>query len=275
MKMFALSLILLLGLVSGVAQAGAARCEGCSESQFKAKAKMLGLGQHVISSFSTNQIKIYNVRMESSGGEPGVPDIRLAIPVAVPADIKALFDEVHHFYVQNGSSLRAVVLVDGEDLGVSGMQGATAYDVMTDVNLRGRLGDRLIQPFKGIDQLDYAGEKLLQGLYGFIGAADASIEVTVEMSDGSIVVYQLANGTYTGKYLEGRSRTENGQVIPEGNSPESQGTWTGDGDIRDLKEYLEGLGARFTQIGTGTIMQTMTCSWAPPTLTCKITVTRQ
>src|SRR3546814_20419699 len=83
------------------------------------------------------------------------------------------------------------------------------------------------------------------------------------MSDGSVVVYKLSVESGTGQYLEDRSRTKDGQVTPEENSPEYQGTWTGDGDIRDLKEYLEGLGATFTQTGNGYIMQTMKCTWVP------------
>jgi len=236
-------MVLLFGLVAGVAEAGSARCEGCSDSQFKAKAKMLGAGQHVISSFSTDQVKIYNVHIESSGGEPGVPDIRIAVPVEVPQDVQALFDDARHFHALTGGTMKAAVTVKGDDLGISGTQGATAYDVMTDVNLRGRLGDRLAAgTLPGWSTLDRAGEQITQGLFSMIGAGDASIEITVEMSDGSTVVYQLSVQSGTGQYLKDRSRTKNGQVIPEGNAPEYQGTWEGDGDIRDLRSYLEGLG---------------------------------
>src|SRR3546814_9627362 len=101
MKGLIFGVILLFGLFSGVAEAGAARCEGCTESQFRAKARTLGAGQHVISSFSTDQIKIYNVSVVPSG-EPGVPDIRVPIPVEVPEDIQALFDDAFRFYGLTG-----------------------------------------------------------------------------------------------------------------------------------------------------------------------------
>src|SRR3546814_17883087 len=96
---------------------------------------------------------------------------------------------------------------------------------MTDVNWRGRLGDRLATgTLPGWSQLDRVGEQLTQGAFSVIGAGDASIEITVEMSDGSVVVYKLSVESGTGQYLEERSRTKDGQVIHEEKPPEDKGT---------------------------------------------------
>ena len=270
-KIFVAAVLAFGLLFVGSANAASARCEGCTETQFRAKAIQLGEGQHVISSFSTNLVRIYNV-YDSSGGEPGVPTRWLASPVSVPADVQALFNDARSFYVATNATMKAAVVVRGTDLGVSGLTNTTnAYNVVTNFNLRGMLGDRLASgTLPGNANLNRAGEQIVQGFFGLIGAGDASIEVTVLFSDGSTVVYKLDVSAGTGQYQAGRSRTKNGQAIPESNSPDYQGTWSGGTDQPALANHMGTLGATIVMSGTGSGYGPMTCTWIGTTLTCKL-----
>ena len=249
-------------LASAEARAGSARCEGCTESQFRSKAVSLGVGQHIITSFSTNQIKLYSVT-DISGGEPNVPVRWVASQQAVPADIQGLYNDIRTFYVQTNGTMRAAVEVRAVDLGMPRVTtGTTAFDVVRDVNLRGQIGDRLGRGnLPGVANLDRIGELLVQGIFGFFGAGDASIEVTVRFDDGSISVYRLSNGSYQGDYQEGRGRTSEGQVIPEENSRAYEGTWTGANEVPKIVEHLKGLGANIVYQGTGTTQYSASCSY--------------
>lgn len=274
MRMLVVSFFLIFICVSGSVQAGVARCEGCSSSGFRAKAISLGVGNHTITSLSTNVIKQFYVFEE--------PDYYrdeskfFASEVNVPSDLEEIFIVAYGFYQATGGAMHAVIEVNAGDLGVPGLDTATAYDVMIDSNLKGRLGDRLAQgQLPGVfNQLDRAGEMMVQGAFAFIGVSDGSIEITVKMTGGSIVVYKLSASSATGKYLEGRSRTSGGQTIPEANSPAYQGTWYGAGNfgfndnLSGLADYLDRLGASITFNGDSG--REMTCTWDGVALNCKI-----
>lgn len=270
-KLIAVMLFAFGLLLTCNANAGSARCEGCTDTQFRAKAIQLGEGQHIITSFSTNQIKIFDV-YDRSGGEPGVPTQWWASPVSVPSDVQSLFGEARHFYVATNATMKAAVVVRGTDLGVAGLtSGTNAYNVVTNFNLRSMIGDRLATgTLPGWANLDRAGERIVQGLFGFLGAGDASIEVTVQFADGSTVVYKMNVNSGTGQYQAGQSRTKNGQAIPEANTQEYQGTWQGGGDQPALSNHMGGLGAIITYSGTGSGYGPMTCSWNGRTLTCNV-----
>lgn len=264
-KVFGFALLVLGVVFSGSAEARSARCEGCSDTQFNQKAIELGKGRHVISSFSTNKIKMFDV-FDGSGGEPGVPFFLVASPVAVPADIKAVFDDARSFWaLTNGTmKLMGVVIWADEIDGVPGLDGKTAFDVIRDVNLRGRLGDRLgTGALPGFANLERAGEQIVQGVFAKVGMGDASIEIIVKFRDGSTVVYRLETNAGTGQYQEGKSRTADGEVIPEANSSGNQGTWYGPTGLASLGDHLVGLGAKMTYVGSGgwNRISSIVCVW--------------
>ena len=256
------------------ANAASARCEGCTNSQFIAKAKQLGLGEHVITSFSTNQLRLYKV-FDGAAGEPGVPLTLLVQPVAVSAAIQAEFDDARRFYVATNGTMKAAVTVRGADLGIPDLVSATAYDVMGNYNLRGRLGDRLATgTLPGWANYDRAGEQIVQGIFGFFGAGDASIDITVELADGSTVVYQLDTSSGTGQYQRDRSRTRDGQPIPEANAQEYQGTWRGSfRDMSALANHLGRMGVTISDLNAATSYGYLVCVWdsVNTRLTCRYT----
>lgn len=254
----------------GESEASSARCEGCSDTQFRDKALSFGVGVHLLTSFSTNQIRMYEVR-DTSGGEPGVPSSLRTVQVPVDTDIKQLFHEVQPFYAMSNGTMKAAVVVRASDLGLPQAQGKTAFNVMTDVNLKTQLGNRLANgPLPGLANLDRIGEQILQGVLGFFGAGDASLEVTVLMADGSTVVYKLETIGGTGRYIEGRSLTTDGEVIPESNTVSNQGTWSGS-QIGNLATYMSQIGATVNYVhGSGASAGTFVCTWNGQTLHCKL-----
>ncbi len=263
-------LTLIAFFVPGNAQAASARCEGCSVTQFREMAKQFGVGQHIVTSFSTKQLMLFEVT-DSSGGEPGVPPRIVVRSIAIPANIQQAFEEAHRFYIFSGRTMQAAITIVANDLdGVPGLKGATAYDVMSNFNLRSQLGDRLAAgPLPGWSQIDRAGEQLVQGVFGFFGAGDASLEIAVQMSDGSTVVFSVNQKSNTGQYQNDRSRTKNGQAIPEENAIRYTGTWLGT-DQPALGNFVGGLGASVTYVGTGSGYGSMTCTWDGKTLQCRL-----
>lgn len=271
-KLFMYAALLVGAVIAGNVQAGSARCEGCTDSQAREKAKQLGIGQQIVSSFSTNKIWIFSV-FDRNRGEPGTSPLIAAAPQAVPADIQALFDDARRFYVATNGTLKAAVTVIADDLNLQGLTGGDAFDVVRDANLRARLGDRLATgTLPGWSNLDRAGEQITQGLFGLIGAGDASIEVTILFSDGSRVVYKLSVNSGTGQYLENRARTAGGELIPESNSPGNQGVWYGGGaELAPLVDHMQYfIQAEISYSGTGSSFGSVTCTWIGTTLSCRV-----
>lgn len=269
-KLFVWIMLALGCVLAGNAEASSTRCEACSDSQFREKAKQLGVGEHVITSFSTNQVKIFRV-WDGANGEPGVPSVLVVQPVSVTPSIQGAFDDIHRFYLQTNTTMKAAVSVRGADLGVPGLTGSTtAYDVMRNANLRAQLGDRLATgTLPGWSNLDRIGEQITQGVAGFFGAGDASIEVAVELAGGTIVVYKLDATSGTGQYQKDRSRTQDGQLIPEANAPEYQGTWRDGPGLPGLVNYFRGIGIEVDPNANGNLVCTWTVRPSGSTLYCR------
>lgn len=274
MRISLVGLIALVGLmISGAAQAGVARCEGCTSAQFQSRAKSLGLGTHTITSLSTNVIKRYYV-FDRNGGEPNTPTRLAATEMGVPTDLRGIFAAAVGFYQVTGGTMHTAVTVRADQLGVAGLDNATVFDVLSDANLRMRLGDYLArQPLPGVaDQLESARVFLTQGLLGFVGVTNGSIKVIVVLDDDGTIVYGMNMGSVTAVYQKKSARTADGQYVPDDNSAENAGTWYGggvqgyEGDLVQFAHYMEQLGATITGTGAGS----MVCTWTPPTLTCEL-----
>lgn len=268
----AVSIFVVSLLISEAALATAVQCEGCSATQMRTKAISLGEGVHVVSSLSTHTIRSYRV----DPNPDGYPQW-LVKEKAVPVDVQENFQGALELYSVAGPSMQAAIEIPADQLdGVSGLNGASAYDVMTNVNLKGQIADRLANgALPGLYNLDRAGEQLVQWGFSKIGlSADASIEIVVEFSDGTSMVFKLVTNQASADYLEGRSRTAGGQVIPESNSAGSQGTWTsatGD-NLDDMASYLDRIGSRMTFVppAPNSAIRKISCTWDGQTLTCRV-----
>lgn len=260
-RLIAIVLLICGALLNSQVHARSARCEGCDLAQYRQAALALGPGKHVISSFSTNELRGYEVWVHE---EPGFSTLRVK-PWTVPAEYWDLFAEARRFYLI-APSFSKVIHVNGGDLGVEGLTGATAYDIMGDANLRGRLGDRLVQPLPGVDAIiDRALAGIAAGAYGHLGISDATIFIVVVTYDGSTVSYEVKLGSMNGQYLEGESRTSGGQVIPEDDTEDWEGTWYGEAeDLGAFRTHLLGIGANLTEPYAnynGYYIHSVTCTW--------------
>lgn len=240
------------------ANATSVRCEDCSFREFRQKARSLGEGKHILTSFSTNEMKAIEVVIED---EPGYSPPYLQ-PWTPPADITNTFNVARDFYMLTAGSMSYRVEVDGDDLGVRGLDSATAYDVMSDWSLKSRLGDRLFaKPLPGVAPvINRVGEQIRQLLLGYVGASDATITIAVRLDEGTVVVFRVDQNTVTADYLEGKSRTIDGEPIPEDNTEPYEGTYRGSG-LDSFASYMDGIGAVMGDSGGGVYIVSVTCSW--------------
>jgi hypothetical protein len=175
------------------ASAATSRCEGCKPMEFKEKAKQLGTGQHVIASFTTNEINGYEV--SSINGDLVVQD------ATVPDELQVIFAEAREFFLHTDGTARAAIEVHIDELGVPGGNGATAADVAWNANLRAMVGDRLVKPLPGTDAVvNRALAGISTGAYSYVGLSDGTIRITVGTADGR-VGYEVAAQSLSAKYL--------------------------------------------------------------------------
>jgi hypothetical protein len=161
--------------------------------EFKEKAKQLGTGQHVIASFTTNEINGYEV--SSINGDLVVQD------ATVPDELQVIFAEAREFFLHTDGTARAAIEVHIDELGVPGGNGATAADVAWNANLRAMVGDRLVKPLPGTDAVvNRALAGISTGAYSYVGLSDGTIRITVGTADGR-VGYEVAAQSLSAKYL--------------------------------------------------------------------------
>lgn len=269
-------------LVSVPVEARAVRCEGCSPGEFYQKAIQLGPGKHVITSLSTGEMKGYEVLVEM---EPGTHyGTYYVVERSLPDDYWKVFGVARDFYIATAGDMHARIFVDANDLNVTGLHNASIYDIMSDYSLRSRLGDRLYNaplPFGEVRDEDgtrltvnsaiaRALEQIRKVAFAQLGISDGSIEIVVVTELGGYVVYRVSQDVGTGQYLEGRSRTPDGQPVPEDNAKEYAGTYLGDSaDLYRFSRFMQDYhNASMGSTGSGTIMVSVTCSWNGETLHC-------
>lgn len=260
------------GVLPAAATAATIRCDGCSDATMKYKAKMADVGEHTLYDLAGNRVKAYYVSYEPEL-YPNATNYygRLHVmQLGVPADVKEYVSYLSTAYAETGGTFRAKARVDAHDLGVNGLGSATAYDVMGDANLRARIGDRLAQG--SIPNVPVWAEWMAAHLQSYLNFRETLImEIEIELWDGSLVVYEVKYGRNSASYLEGRSRTAGGQLIPEDNTRNYAGTWYGAGDdMNAFINWMERLGAGTSSSGSGMIIQSVSCSWNGHTLHCVI-----
>lgn len=276
MKEFTLVLLAgaMLALFFTDVQAKTEACNSCSYEQLREGVEYMGDGLHTIYNINTGQSRRFQVtgwdrrpiEIDAEGitvtEYPPDPDVGQAL----------MF--LKDFSVATAGTLKTAVQVQANQLGVTGLDNASAYDVMTDANLRTRLGDRLILALPDVPQLDRLADKIVQAGLSKIGMSDKiQVEITVIFKDGSKVVYVETPSTSTTQYQPGRSRTPGGQLIPEANTVDNQGTWTGgtappNDDLIKFGDYMRRIGADFQ----GSMLQCTTrlvCSWDGSNLLCR------
>lgn len=256
--------ILLLAWMSPVA-AKSVRCDECSYADLRWDVEYLGDGEHTVYNTVTGQVRTFEVT-----GWRGRP-IELETPGITVREIQTDGNVVGavaflvYFSPATAGTMKTAVEVPAGSLGVSGLDNATAYDVMSDFNLKSRLADRLVKELPTAPQLDRLADRGIQAGLSKLGLSDQiAVEITVVMKDGSRLVFVDKISVTSAIYQPGRSRTANGQAIPESNSSEYQGNWSGGNgagsdDLNQMAGYLGRLGIPVSVCGSP--IKQLTCSF--------------
>lgn len=257
-KFIAWALLLSAAAFGTTANAKVFRCEGCSASELRQMALRLGEGKHILISLSTGEMKAYEVVIEGAPGN-ATPSLEPWMP---PAEITGAFNVALDFHAATGGAMAAHVEIDGDALGLPGLDSASAYDVMSDVVLRVKLGDRLYAgPLPGVAPVvSRAAEQIRQFGFPLVGVPDATIRVSVRLDQDTVVVYRIDQDRIGAEYLVGLSRTADGEAIPETNSPIYEGSWHDKG-LPGLADYMAGMHAAMADSGQGKYLARMTCNW--------------
>lgn len=214
----------LLFAVSNYAAASviANSCNGCTESQIAIRAQSQGRGMHYIYDLPHNRMHLLKVECEpdGKGGTECFPGEELA----VPADVKNVFDDYHSLYLANGASevYDGTVHVDipsGNPVLPSGspMDGGwiNAYDTLRIGALEKKIIDYLNNPshWTGAAAVVVQAAQIVQS--NVVNFAGASLVVVVVYTDGSERRYKYNTGTHTFEPLPNSSSDAHGNPLPE------------------------------------------------------------
>ena len=254
-----------LALGGSQAHAEALRGDGCSDTTFRQIAAQSGPGEHILFDLAGARVHGYSI-VEYA------PD-RFTMPQRydVSPEVESAVVTMSALYAATGGSMTVGAEVFSDDLGLMGLGGATAYDVLADYNMQARIGDQLAQ--QGLPLQDPSGN-YLNNLIQELGSAamallgltdDATIYVTIRFVDGSKLMFKLTPGVPTAELVAHSGRDVNGNILLEGNAPEFAGTYYLPGDsIGDFLDRARQLGIEIT----GPQSDVVTCTWDGQQLHC-------
>jgi hypothetical protein len=100
-------------------------------------------------------------------------------------------------------------------------------------------------------------------------ASEPEITVTLEFYDGTTVDIVVNLVKETAEYVPGSAATAGGdEVIQDESNSNVGGVWHN--DLARMREHMEARGFTMNRIGCGTIIETITCVWHEPTMTCSV-----
>jgi hypothetical protein len=265
MKATPLFLLGLLAFSGTDAQATTVRCDGCSDITFRQMAAQLGEGEHIIYDLAGARVQGFTV-VEYEADRVSLPQRRDVGP-----EVEDIVLKMSAFYSATGGTMTVGVEVNSDELGLVGLGGATAYDVLGDYNMRARIGDRLAQngiPIYGafgqiVNDFVQVMGSMATGFFGFTD--DSTIYVTIVFVDGSRLTYKVTPGVPTAELVDNTARDLNGNILLEANGAEFAGTYyfPNDAGLGDFLDRARMLGIEITGPS-----DTIRCSWDGRTLTC-------
>lgn len=267
----------------GTAEARVYRCDSCyTDNDFKVLAKTLGNGQdHIIYNLPANLIQTWWVPDDGIIVDPLSGAGTFALPsqpptkITTPPSAVIELDKAHTVYVIGGGTLRPIINVPISELHLPHALNKSAYDVVTDANLRAMVesaaGDiAVMSAVTGANLLTAIAD--LTGLAtSYLGLRDQSgLLFKVVMSDGSYFHIKVEINHPNGDYLEGTARTASGQLIPE-SIYDVQGEWSGSSDnLAAFVDHVIELGAKVTYVGTGGVITGTVCSGSGADKVCVV-----
>jgi hypothetical protein len=249
----------------------AAECRGCVSTRlFQEAAKDYYLvANPVLYNLSTGAIHTYQVRLKP--GYPNVPDPppeSLAVyEIATNPDIANALFYASEFFNLAGGRMKAGITVHASELGAfPGSDGANAYRVTEDANLRGFIGQRLVTNAPRWALMQSYASLAGQLAARLLNLSDTpAIRINVIFDDGSSVVFTKGldqPDPNMAIYEPGSAKTPKKQVVPDANSVQYQGTWYAPphgGDPTDrFAEHINIIGGSATG-GSG--QQNLVCRW--------------
>ena len=267
--MFASALLWLGASYPGQASAAQLPCSCYNAYDAYDLAYMQGDGEHTLYNLSTGQVFIF--RVSGWNGAPiefGRDDI-VVQQVDVPPDIQQGFAVVHGFYVAAGSTqAQTEIPIDDLQLSTQIPESTTAYDVVSNNNIQAIIGDRINnQTLPAKYNTAAFKSQLVQTVLTYLGLTDAiRADVVVRMRDGSKVTFRWEANTQRTQYVKASGRTPHGQLIPDANSADFQGTWYGNNgdDLDFIYQRLRDMNVPIVHVGGGgTDIRQIKCNWRP------------
>lgn len=228
----------------GSAKGGIIKCGSCDTvSKMAGYAKSGGPGDHIVYSLQHGLISGWSVSYDFT--DPSSPPKWSVEQTALPVSVTDEFEVAVAIYDAAGGKMTADANIEFSETPLAqDFPNATAYEVVSDFSLRQKLADHI-----GSNAFWIGGfEATISAGLRMVGLFEGPVlTVVVTMDDGSIVVYTAELTGPEGElaqYSKDRSRTSDGEPIPEANTAAYQGSYSGGsfGAIDRLREYLQTIG---------------------------------
>ncbi len=254
-----------LAVGGGDASAANIKCNGCTEAAYQVVAQQRGVGTHLVYDLIHNRAASFDVHWD---GERRAWEVE---PTATDQEAAELVDMLSEFYEVTGGSMQETYSVDASSLGLMGLGGASAYDLVDDPMLQTRLTDYFLDTLP-TGTASQALRRLFGALYSGVlshyGLADGSVVIIkLVFTDGSTAKFQVDLGQpVTVTYVERSARNSENQPLLEANSENFRGRFYFGGE-NALHQFLQ----RAAQLGIPVVGggSTVSCTWDGHTLTCK------
>lgn len=260
MKLFIFTALVAASFISnGSAQAASKRCDTCySDYDFKSVARSMGGGSHFIYNLHDNTIQRWYVSYDAPPMDPFESRSSVQTLSSANAPVKqsvpyAAVDELnraHQVYLIGGA-IRPIYNVPISVLDAPLLQHKTAYDAVSDANVRAMLesaaaDQSVIEAVTGAN-IRNAIADLMSIATSYLGLRDqVGLTFKIVMTDGSTIFIKIELDEPLGEVVDGSARTASGQLIPE-NLPQVNGNWigtSGGGDnLSPMVTHMSNLGA--------------------------------
>ena len=249
-------------------------CTGCSEWQMRDTAMYAGNGAYAVFDASAGVVKYYQV---NGWGEAPVEFGQEAEVIEwAPPPGNAQWAGVLREYYQ----IYGVPLAMSSNLNINDIrpsypilygQTITAYDVVSDINLRVGIAARVDNSLR--NNSDAQSQSLLNRFTDMVnnlfGAnAPVNLVIKVQLDDGSSVEFKKDSVSGSYYYVKGSARFSNGNVVPEvgaRDKSEYQGEWVfhSSASLDDFWAAMSDIGAQLHNVGGGSEQTIIVCTWRP------------